>query len=89
MITVAQSPRFLRALKKRIRVDSELEEHYREKLQEFIRDPYAQSLKTHKLHGRLKGLQAFSLTHSLRIAFYFADAEHVVFEDVGTHDEVY
>jgi mRNA-degrading endonuclease YafQ of YafQ-DinJ toxin-antitoxin module len=89
MISVAQSPRFLWALEKRIRMNPELAERYREKLQEFIRDPYAPSLKTHKLHGRLKDLWAFSLTHNLRIAFYSMDASHVVFEDLGTHDEIY
>jgi mRNA-degrading endonuclease YafQ of YafQ-DinJ toxin-antitoxin module len=56
MISVSQSPRFLRALKKRIRKNPELAEQYREKLREFIRDPYAPSLKTHKLYGRLKDL---------------------------------
>jgi mRNA-degrading endonuclease YafQ of YafQ-DinJ toxin-antitoxin module len=89
MISVAQSPRFLRALKKRLRADPMLAARYREKLQEFIRDPYAPSLNTHKLHGRLKNLWAFSLTHHLRIAFYFEDSNRVVFEDIGTHDEVY
>jgi len=89
MISISQSPRFLRSLKKRIAKNPELTERYREKLQEFINDPYSPSLKTHKLHGRLKDLSAFSLTHELRIAFYFAEPNKVVFEDIGTHDEVY
>ncbi len=89
MISVAQSPRFLRALEKRLRTNPELAERYREKLQEFILDPFAPSLKTHKLHGRLKELWAFSITYSLRIAFHFMDTNHVVFEDIGTHDEIY
>lgn len=89
MVSVSQSPRFLRALKKRIAKNPELSEVYREKLEEFIHDPYSPSLKTHKLHGRLKDLSAFSLTRDLRVAFYFADSNRVIFEDIGTHDEVY
>jgi mRNA interferase YafQ len=89
MLSVSQSPRFLRALKKRISKNPELAERYREKLLEFLHDPYSPSLKTHKLHGRLKDLSAFSLTRDLRIAFYFAEPNKVVFEDIGSHDEVY
>ena len=89
MVSVSQSPRFLRALKKRIAKNPELAERYREKLEEFIHDPYSPSLKTHKLHGRLKDLSAFSLTHDLRVAFYFVDSNRVILEDIGTHDEVY
>jgi proteic killer suppression protein len=89
MISVAQSPRFLRALRKLIKKNPSLQKVYREKLSTFLTDPYHPSLQTHKLQGQLNGMLAFSLTHSLRIVFYFKDNTHIVFEDVGSHREVY
>jgi addiction module RelE/StbE family toxin len=89
VIQVAQSSRFLRALKKLLAKSPDLEKQYRERLTLFIADPHNASLKTHKLHGTLEGMQAFSLTWDLRIVFCFKDDTNVVFEDIGRHDEVY
>jgi len=62
---------------------------FREKLGLFLSNPYHASLHTHKLHGRLKGSLAFSLTEDLRVVFSFLTSEIVSLEDIGTHDEVY
>ncbi|HWF44539.1 MAG TPA: hypothetical protein VG537_07850 [Candidatus Kapabacteria bacterium] len=55
----------------------------------FIKNPYDPSLDTHKLSGNLKDSMAFSLTRKLRVVFSFVQSDLVVFEDIGTHDDVY
>lgn len=51
-------------------------------------DPFAPSLKTHKLKGNMEGLYACSLTNDLRIVFELSTgAIHLI--DIGSHDEVY
>lgn len=45
-----------------------------------------ESLKTHKLHGKLKDFWAFSVDNDYRIIFEFVDANTVYFHTVGRHD---
>lgn len=55
-------------------------------------NPYSPTLKTHRLHGKLKGLSASCVDYSLRIVFKIeeVDAESVIaLIDIGTHDDVY
>ena len=51
---VSFSSSFKRAFKKRIKGNSDLEVKFWQKLEQFTIDPFEQSLKTHKLSGRLK-----------------------------------
>jgi mRNA-degrading endonuclease YafQ of YafQ-DinJ toxin-antitoxin module len=46
-------------------------------------------LKTHKLSGRLKDLWSFKISYDMRVVFYFAEKDKVVFVDMGKHEEVY
>ncbi len=55
----------------------------------FHNDPFHRFLHTHKLDGKLSGHHAFSITRDYRIIFRFIDATTVIFESIGTHDEVY
>lgn len=43
-------------------------------------------LKTHKLHGKERGLWAFWISYEYRIKFTFLPTGDVLFLDVGTHD---
>jgi len=52
----------------------------------FRVNPFDSRLKTHKLHGRLSGLWAFSITGKIRIIFEFGKRQSVVFHTVGPHD---
>ena len=52
----------------------------------FRRNPFDPLLRTHRLHGRLKGLWAFSLTAKYRIIFDFLGGDKVRFITIGTHD---
>lgn len=89
MIEIAFSSSFKRAFKRRIEGDVDREEKFRAKLQSFAQNPFETGLKTHKLSGKLKDYWSFSLEYDLRIIFYFAEKEKVVFVDIGSHKEVY
>ena len=55
-------------------------------------DAFHPRLKTHKLKGELQGSWACSAGYYLRIIFRFVryqDAEAILLESIGTHDEVY
>ena len=89
MIKVSFSSSFKRAFKKRIRANSDLETKFWQKLEIFKSDPFEQSLKTHKLSGKLKELWSFSIAYDARVLFYFTDEGNAVFVDIGSHEEVY
>lgn len=52
----------------------------------FWKDPFAISLKTHKLTGALKGYWAFAVSFRLRVLFRFSDENVVEFIDIGGHE---
>ena len=80
---ILYSPRFSRLYKK---VPAVVKERL-EKIEKVFRDdPFNASLKTHKLHGRLKDAWAFSVNKSYRIVFEFYDKDAVRLLAIGTHD---
>jgi addiction module RelE/StbE family toxin len=88
MIEIAFSSSFKRALKK-VSKNKTLEKKFWDKTELFIQDPFNQSLRTHKLSGKLSQLWSFTVDYDLRVIFYFENSTHVVFIDIGTHNEVY
>ncbi|HBW57218.1 MAG TPA: type II toxin-antitoxin system mRNA interferase toxin, RelE/StbE family [Oscillatoriales bacterium UBA8482] len=86
---VSFSSSFKRAFKKRIKGNTNLEEKFWQKLEQFTVDPYDPSLKTHKLSGKLKEFWSFSVDDDERVLFYFTEDEKAIFVDIGSHDEVY
>ncbi len=61
-----------------------------ETLGKLCDDPFDPSLRLHPLGGRLKDLQAVSLTYSYRIILTLQVTEHdILLIDIGSHDEVY
>lgn len=52
----------------------------------FKQNPYHPSLRTHPLHGKDRGAQAFWINQKYRIKFIFLNHSSVLFLDVGTHD---
>ena len=51
----------------------------------FIKNPFSEILKTHKLHGDFNGFWAFSVNKNYRIIFDFFGENVVRFYDIGTH----
>ncbi len=89
MVEISFSSSFRRAFKKRIKENLDLEAKFWQKVEKFTVDPFEQSLKTHKLSGKLKDLWSFSLEYDERVLFYFTEDGNAVFVDIGSHDEVY
>lgn len=89
MINVSFSSSFKRAFKKRIKGQQPKEDLFMQKLEVFVNDPFHPQLRTHKLSGTLKDLWSFSIEYDLRVIFHFTDANNVVFENIGSHNEVY
>ena len=52
----------------------------------FIKDPFSEILKTHKLHGDFVEFWVLSVNRSYRIIFDFLGENVVRFYDIGTHD---
>ncbi len=89
MAEIAFSSSFKRAFKRRIAGNKQREEIFWTKLELFKNNPFETGLKTHKLSGKLKDYWSFSVERDLRVIFYFAGEEKIVFVDIGTHKEVY
>ena len=87
---VAFSNSFKKSFKKRIKA-TELEQEFWISLEQFIENPFADVLKTHKLSGKLKGAWSFSVAFDLRVVFYFTKdkPKKAVLVDIRNHDEVY
>ncbi len=88
-IKVAFSSAFKRALKQFLKKHPQKQMLISNSIDLFITDPYHPSLETHKLKGKLSGYFAFSIEYDLRIIFFFASPNEVVFANIGSHDEVY
>lgn len=89
MVEVSFSSSFRRAFKKHVKGNTDLEVIFWQKVEQFTNDPFTQSLKTHKLSGKLKDLWSFSIEYDKRVLFYSTDDGQAVFVDIGNHDEVY
>ena len=56
----------------------------REKI--FLINPFDKRLDTHKLHGKHKDYQAFTIVGQYRIMFIFVNSNTVDFINIGTHE---
>lgn len=82
MIQVSFSSSFKRAFERQ-------KEQFFQKLELFITDPFQPQLRTHKLSGNLKDLWSCSVEYDLRVIFFFVNDKTLIFEEIGSHDEVY
>ncbi|BAY13030.1 type II toxin-antitoxin system RelE/ParE family toxin [Calothrix sp. NIES-2098] len=85
---------FKRAFRRVIRKNPRLEETIFEVLELLVADPFAPTLKAHKLKGDLEGLWACWVEYDCRIIYTFQanpdeDEDAILLIDIGTHDEVY
>jgi len=88
-LNAVYSPSFKRSFKKYLQKHPQKRDRIKQRIDEFLEDPYAPHLKTHKLSGILKGLSAFSVENDLRVIFKFESEDLVVMMDVGAHKDVY
>lgn len=89
---LVRSTAFVRAAKRVLKRSPDLKEALFETLQQLSDDAFHPQLKTHKLKGDLAGLWACSVAYDLRIVFevvHDGEAESILLQSVGTHEEVY
>jgi len=87
---ISFSSSFKKAFKKKVKKVESIEKEFWLKLTQFINNPFDNSLKTHKLQGKLKDLWSFSVQYDIRVVFYFEDNNNkAILLDIGNHDEVY
>ena len=79
---------FQRRVKSFLKRHPELESALIETLDIIISNPFASTLKAHKLTGRLKKHWAISLTYEYRILFII-EKDNVYLTNIGSHDEIY
>jgi mRNA interferase YafQ len=87
-----RSSAFVRDAKRILGRRPDLANQLHETLRLLAADPFAASLKTHKLLGKLKSSWACAGGYDLRIVFSFTKhggEPAILLESVGTHDEVY
>ncbi|MBD2530043.1 type II toxin-antitoxin system YafQ family toxin [Nostoc flagelliforme FACHB-838] len=88
------TPKFKRAFRKFVKRNAELQQRIEDTLQQMEADVFAPGLDTHKLSGKLDGLQSCSCGYDCRVVFSIeldveTNSEAIVLLDIGTHDEVY
>ncbi|MBI4599583.1 type II toxin-antitoxin system mRNA interferase toxin, RelE/StbE family [Candidatus Uhrbacteria bacterium] len=77
------APSFVRAYKN---LPEELKQEVKEKITLFEKNPKQTFLKTHKLKGKLRGRQSFSVNYKYRIVFFTTSTADAVLLAVGDHD---
>jgi mRNA interferase YafQ len=85
---------FRKSFKKLIKKNPQLQNKILAVINLLGDDPFAPSLKSHKLTGQLDGLWSCTVNYDCRIVFAFrkdeeTDDDLLVLIDIGSHDEVY
>lgn len=90
MYTLVWTTRFTRSAESFVQRHGELRAKFAGVLRDLESDPFQPRLKYHHLGGKLKDVQAVSITYDYRIILTIEVREkEVILLDVGSHDEVY
>ncbi len=82
-------PQFEKAYKKRVAINAKLVKKTTERLALFQSDRAHPLLKDHALTGDKSHLRAFWITGDVRIVYQPVADDHVLFLDIGSHNQVY
>ncbi len=80
------SNKFNKRFKKQNR---EIQLKWEERFILFRNSPQNPLLNVHKLHGRLSDSYSINVTADIRVLFEKIDKDTVLFEDIGSHSELY
>ncbi|MGB9619963.1 MAG: type II toxin-antitoxin system YafQ family toxin [Armatimonadota bacterium] len=90
MYTLVWTARFTRSAERFVRHHPQLRARLASVLRDLEQNPFQPHLRLYELSGKLKGLQAASLTYEYRITLIVLVTEReIVLLDIGSHDEVY
>jgi mRNA interferase YafQ len=90
VFTIVTTEYFLRRARKLLRKHPDLRERFAQVVDDLKQDPFAPHLSYHSLGGKLKGMQAVSVTYDSRIILrvQIKDKE-IILLDIGSYEEVY
>ncbi|MDO8575123.1 MAG: type II toxin-antitoxin system mRNA interferase toxin, RelE/StbE family [bacterium] len=83
MLKINYTPFFIRAYDK---LDKNLKTEIKEKIELLKNINNHQTLKVHKLHGRLAKKYSFYINYKVRIVFEYIDKNNVLLHALGDHD---
>lgn len=90
MFTLVWTVGFARSAEKFVQHHPELRKKFAAVLRDLENDPFQPHLKYHRLGGKLKDVEAVSITYKYRITLTLVITEQeIVLLDIGSHDEVY
>ena len=90
MFAIATTDYFLRRARKFLRRHPDLRERFAQVVDDLKEDPFAPHLAYHHLGGKLKDVQAVSITYDYRIILTIVVTDkEIILLDIGSHDEVY
>ena len=90
MFTIVATGRFMRSARRFLKQHPDLEKRFEQLVDDLKQNPFAPHLAYHRLGGKLKDVQAVTLTDSYRIILTVLISEkEVILLDIGSHDEVY
>lgn len=82
-------PTFKKHYKRRISPSSSLRLKTQERVKLFTQNSNNPVLKDHGLSGEKSTLRSFRITGDIRIVYKKISDSHVLFLDIGTHNQVY
>lgn len=90
LYTLVWTSGFTHTAKKFLKQHPELREKFATILVDLENNPFQPHLCYHHLKGKLKGVQAISITSSFRLTLtLLVTKREIILLDVGSHDEVY
>ena len=89
MFTLVWTARFTRSAESFVQRHPELRAKFAGVLRDLESDPFQPRLKYHPLGGKLKDVEAVSITYDYCIALTIAVTDReIILLDIGSHDEV-
>jgi mRNA interferase YafQ len=90
VFTIVTTERFLRRASKFLRRHPDLRECFAQVVDDLKQDPFAPHLAYHHPGGKLKDIQAVSITYEFRIVLRIeATEQEIILLDIGSHDQVH
>jgi len=84
---IAFSRKFLKSYKK---VPKKIKNTFKNRLELFIKEPLSPVLNNHSLKGKFKNRRSINITGDWRAIYYSEKTDRkIVFEEIGTHSQLY
>lgn len=85
-MVIGYSKKFRKQYKK---LPKHIQEKFSDNLTIFIKDRHNERLRTHKLHGKLKGFYSINIASDIRAVFEEITLDTFEFIAIGSHSKLY